>query len=165
MKLLLLFSHPVKSDSLWPHGLQHTRPPCLSPSPGVFPSSCSLHQWCHPAISPSDTLFFSLNLFQHRGVFHWVVSIRWPKYWSVSFSISSSSEYSELISLKIDWFNFLAVQETFRSLLQRHSSKASILWHSAIVMVWLSQLYVITGKTIVKALCQQSNVSAFQHTV
>jgi len=55
--LSLLFSHPVMSDSLWPHGLQHSRPPCLLPSPGVCPSSCSLHQWCHPAISSSDALF------------------------------------------------------------------------------------------------------------
>ena len=57
LSLLLLFSHPVMSDSLWPNGLQHARPPCPSPSPGVCPSSCSLHQWCHPAISSSDTLF------------------------------------------------------------------------------------------------------------
>ena len=76
------------------------------------------------------------------------VHIRWPKYWSFSFSISASSEYSGLIFLKIDWFDLLAVQWTFRSLLHYQSSKASILWHSAFVMVQLSQPYVITAKTI-----------------
>ena len=76
------------------------------------------------------------------------VRIRWPKYWCFSNSISPSSEYSGLISLKIYWFNLLAVQGTFRSLLQYHSSKASILWHSAFFMIRLSQPYVTTGKTI-----------------
>ena len=77
-----------------------------------------------------------------------VVSIRWPKYWSFSFSISPSNKYSELISLKIDWFDLLAVQWAFRSLLQHHSSKALNLWHSAFFMVQLSQPYTTTGKTI-----------------
>ena len=76
------------------------------------------------------------------------VRIRWPKYWCFSFSISPSNEYSGLISLKIDWFDLLAVQGTFRSLPQHHSLKASILWHSAFFMVQLSQLYVTTGNTI-----------------
>ena len=78
------------------------------------------------------------------------VSIIWPKYWNFSFSfiISPSSEYSRLISLKIDWFDLLAVQRTFRSLLQHHSLKTSILWCSAFFTVQLSQLYVTTGKTI-----------------
>ena len=76
------------------------------------------------------------------------VRIRWPKYWRFSNSISPSSEYSGLISLKIDRFGLLAVQGTFRSLLQYHSSKASILWHSAFFMIRLSQPYVTTGKTI-----------------
>ena len=94
------FSHPVISDSLQLHGPQHSRPPCSSPSPRVYPSSCSLHWWCHPAISSSDTLFSSsLNLSKHQRLFQWVW-IRWPKYWSFSFSISPSSEYSGLISLK-----------------------------------------------------------------
>ena len=72
----------------------------------------------------------------------------WPKYWSFSFSISPSSEYSELISFRIDWFNLLAVQETHKSLLQHHSSKASILRHSAFLTVQLSHPYMTTGKTI-----------------
>ena len=106
-EILLLFSHPVRSDFLWPHGLQHARPPCPSLSPGVCPSSCSLHQWCRPAILSSDTLFFcpqsfpeSITDFSNESP----VYIRWPKYRSFSFSISPSSEYLGLISLKIDWF-------------------------------------------------------------
>ena len=78
----------------------------------------------------------------------WSICIRWPKSWRFSFSTSLSSEYSGLTSLKIDWFDLLAVQGTFRSLLWHHSSKASILWCSAFLMVQLSQLYVSTGKTI-----------------
>ena len=76
------------------------------------------------------------------------VHIRRPKYWSFNFSISPSNEYSGLISFRVDWFDFLAIQGTLRSLLQHHSSKASILWHSAFFMVQLSQPYVTTGKTI-----------------
>ena len=140
----LLFSCPVMSSSLQPHGLQHAGPSCPSPSPGVCPGSCSLHQWCHPSILSSDTLFSFCPQF-----LQWAISlyIRWPKYWSFSFSISPSSEYSVLISLKIDWFDLLAVQGTFRSLHQHHSLKASILWRSAFFIVQLSQLYMTTGKT------------------
>ena len=89
------------------------------------------------AIQPSQTLFppspLALNLSQHQGLFQWV--IRWPKYWSFSFSISPSSKYSEWISYMIDWFDLLAIQRTVRSLLQHYSSKVSILWHSAFLMV------------------------------
>ena len=74
--------------------------------------------------------------------------IRWPKYWSFSFSISPSNKYSELISFRMDWLDLLAVQETLKSLLQHHSSKASILQHSAFFIVQLSHLYMTTGKTI-----------------
>ena len=99
---MLSFSHPVVSDSLQPRGLQHTRPPCPSPSPKVCPSSCSLHGWCHPAISSSDTLFsFCPQSFPPSGTFPMSsVRIRWPKHWSFSFSISPSSECLGLISLK-----------------------------------------------------------------
>ena len=77
-----------------------------------------------------------------------VLHIRWPKYWSFSCSISPSNEYSGLISFRIDWFNLLVVQETLKSLLQHHSSKASILQHSAFVMIQLSHLYMTTGKAM-----------------
>ena len=148
--MLLLFSHPVLCDSLWPHGLHHVKPSCPSSSPGTCPSSCSLHWWCHPAISSSNALFSFCPLSPRIRNFssESSVHIKWPKYWSFSCSISPSSEYSGLISLKIDWFDLLAVQGTFRSLLQHHSSKASIFWLSAFFMVQLSQPYVTTGKTI-----------------
>ena len=90
------------SDSLQPHGLQHARPPCPSPTPGACSNSCPSRWWCHPTISssvvPSPLTF---NLSQHRSLFQWV--IRLPKYWSFSFSISPSNEYSGLISFRIDW--------------------------------------------------------------
>ena len=103
------------------HGLQHARPPCPSPSPKVCPSSCPLHQWCHPAILFSDTSFsFCPQSFSASGTFpKSAISIKWPKYWSFSFSLSN--EYSGLVSFKIDWLDLLAVQGTLRSLLQHHS--------------------------------------------
>ena len=91
----------------------------------------------------------AFNLSQHQGLFKGsVLHIRWPNYWSVSFSISPSNEYSGLISFRMDWFGLLVVQGTLKSLLQHHSSKASILWHSAFFIVRLSHLYMTTGKTI-----------------
>ena len=81
-----------------------------------------------------------------------VLRIRWPNYWSFSFSISPSNEHPGLISFKIDWFDLLVIQGTLRSLLQHHSSKASILWHSAFLIVQLSHPYMTTGKTIVLAI-------------
>ena len=146
---LLLLSCPVMSDSSQPHGLPHARPPCPSPSPEVCPSSCPLHWWCHSVISSSDALFsFCPQRFPASGTFPMSQLVaKWLKYWSFSFSISPSNEYSGLISLKIDWFD-LALQETLRSLFQHYSSKASILWCSVFFTVQLSQLYVITGKTI-----------------
>ena len=116
------------SNSLWPHGLQLTRPPYPSPSPGVCSCSCSLHQWCHPAISSSDTLF---------------------SFCPQSFPASETVPMNHLFaSDEIDWFDLLAFQGTFRNLLQHHSWKAAILWCSAFFKVQLSQLYVATGKTI-----------------
>ena len=100
----------------------------------------------HPLLAPSLPAF---NLSQHQGLFNEsVLHIRWPKYRSFSFSISPSNEYSGLISFGNDWFDLLAVQGTLKSLLQRHSSKASILWHSAFITVQLSHPYMTTGKTI-----------------
>ena len=101
-------------------------------------------------MSSSVVLFsFCLQSFPASGSFPVsVLHIRWPKYWSFSFSISSSSEYSGLISFRMDWFDHLAVQGTLKSLLQHHSSKASILWCSAFFIVQLSHPYMTTGKTI-----------------
>ena len=98
---------------------------------------------CHPLLL-LPSIFPSIRVFSDESVLH----IRWPKYWSFSFSISSSNEYSELISFRMDWLDLLAVQGTLRSLLQLHSSKASILWHSAFFMVQPSYLYMTTGNTI-----------------
>ena len=137
------------------------------PVPHHLPKFAQVHVHCiSDAVQPSHPLmpllllpsiFASIRDFSNELS----VRIRWPKYWSFSFSISPSSEYSGLISLKIDWFDLLAVQGTFRSLLQHHSSKASILWHSAFFMVQLSQPYVTTGKTIAFD-CMDFG---FQHTV
>ena len=98
---------------------------------------------CHPLLLP-PSIFSSIRVFSNEPVLH----IRWPKYWSFSFNISPSSEYSRLISFSIYWFDLLAVQGTLKSLLQHHSSKASIFWHSAFFMVQLSHPYMTTGKTI-----------------
>ena len=100
----------------------------------------------HPLLSSSPS---TSSHSQHQGLFKWVSSsIRWPKYWSFSFSISSFNEHSGMISFRIDWLDLLAVQGTLKSLLQYHSLKASILWHSAFFIVQLSRPYMTTGKTI-----------------
>ena len=142
------FSSSVVSDSLRLHRLQHVRLPRPSQAPGACLNSCLLSQCAiqpsHPLSSPSP----AFNLSQHQGLFQSVLCIRWPKYWSFSFSISPSNEYSGLISFRIDWFDLLAVQGTLESLLQHHSSKASILWCSAFFIVQLSHPYMTTGKTI-----------------
>ena len=113
---------------------------------------------CHPllllpSIFPSMRAFFSES----------VLCIRWPKYWSFSFSISPFNEYSGLISFRIDWLDLLAVQGTLKSLLQHHSLKPSVLWCSVFFIVQLSYPYMTTGKTIAlyTELCWQSNISAF----
>ena len=139
------------SDSLWPHGRQHARPPCPSPSPRTCSNSCPLSQWCHPIILSSVVPFSScLQSFPASGFFsnESALCIRWPEYWSFSFSISPSNEYSGLISLRIDWFDLLAVQRTLKSLVQHHDSKASIVQRSVFFMVQLSHPYITTGKTI-----------------
>ena len=102
------------------------------------------------AIQPSHPLLLLPSIFPSIRVFfnESVLHIRWPKYWSFSFSISPSNEYSGLISFRMDWFDLLAVQGTLMSLLQHHSSKPSILWCSAFFMVQLSHPYMTTGKTI-----------------
>ena len=143
------FSRSVMSDSLQPHGLQHTRPPC----PHQLPEFTQTHvHWVSDAIQPSHILSSpsppTFNLSQHQGLFQWVsFCIRWPKYYSFSFNISPSKEHSGLIFFR-DWLDLLAIQGTRKSLLQHHSSKASILQHSAFFIVQLSHPYMTTGKTI-----------------
>ena len=145
------FSSSFVSDSLQPHEFQHTRPPCLSPTPGAYSNSCPSRQWCHPIIS-SSVIPFSTRLQSclASGSFPVNQFFAWgdPKYWSFSFSISPSNKCSWQISFRIDWFDLLAVQGTPKSLLQYHSSKASILQCSAFFIVQLSHLYMSTGKTI-----------------
>ena len=117
------FSRSVVSDSLQPQESQHARPPCPSPTPGDHSDSRPSSQWCHPAISSSVVPFSSCSqsLPASRSF-----PMRWPKYWSFSFSISPSNEHPGLISFRMDWLDLLAVQGTLKSLLQHHSSKASI---------------------------------------
>ena len=145
------FSHSVMSDSAtpWTAALQTSLSITNSQTllklgsiELVIPSNHLI--LCHPLLLP-PSVFPSIRVFTNEAAVH----IRWPKYWSFSFSISPSNEYSGLISFRMDWFDLLAVQGTLKSLLQHHTSKASILWHSAFFTVQLSQPYMTTGKTIV----------------
>ena len=133
------FSHSVVSDSLQPHESQHTRPPCPSPTPGVHSDSRPSSQWCHqpshPLLPPSSPAPIppDIRVFSNEST----LRMRWPKYWSFSFSIIPSKEIPGLIS-RMDWLDLLAVQGTLKSLLQHHSSKASVLQRSAFFTVQLS---------------------------
>ena len=136
-------------NSLWPHGLQHTRPPCPSPIPRVYSNSCPLTVMpsnhlilCPLLLKPS--IFPSIRVFFNESA----LRIRWPKNWSFSFSISPSNKYLGLICCRMDWLDLLAVQGTLKDLLQLHNSKASILWCSAFFVVPLSHPYMTPGKTI-----------------
>ena len=143
------FSHSVVSDSLQPHELPHARTPCPSPTPRTYSNACSCHPTiilCYPLLLP-PSIFPSIRVFSNESVF----CIWWPKYWSFSFSISPSNEYSGLTSFRIDWFDLLAVQGTLKNLLQHRSSKTSILQCSTFFIVQLSHPYTTTGKTIVLA--------------
>ena len=146
----LQFSCSVMSNCLWPHGLQHTRLPCPSPTlracsnssvESVVPSN-HLILCCPLLLQPS--IFPRIRVFSNESV----LPFRWPKYWSFSFSIRPSNEYSGPISFRIDWFDLLAMQRTFKNPLQHHSSKAPVSQHSAFFMVHLSHPYMTTGKTI-----------------
>ena len=131
------FSCSVVSNSLQPHESQHARPPCPSLTPGVHSDSCPSSQWCHPAISSSVVPFSSCPQSLPASVFsnESTLCVRWPKYWSFSFSIITSKEHPGLISFRMDWLDLLAVQGTLKSLLQHHSSKASILRYSAFFLL------------------------------
>ena len=137
----LLFSHSIFPDSLRPHGLKVFLFITISQSLPKFKSfaleMASNHLiLCHPLLLPS--IFPSIRVFSNKSAIH----ISWPRCWDFSFSISPSNEYSGLISFKIDWFDFLAVQGILKSLLQHHNSKASVRWHSAFFMVQYSHPYM-----------------------
>ena len=160
------FSSAAQScPTLQPHGLQHARHPCPSPAPRAYSDSCPSSQWCYPTISSSVVPFSShFQSFPASVSFpvSQVLHIRWPKYWSFSFIISLSNEYSGLISLRMDWLDLLAVQGTLKSFLQHHNWKASILWCSAYlwsnsyIHAWLLKKHSFNYTD----LCWQSNVSA-----
>ena len=144
------FSCSVTSDSLQPHGLQHARLPCPTSPPGAYSNSSiklvmpSNHLiLCRPLhLLPS--VFSNIRVFSSESA----LPIRWPKYWSFSFSISPSNGYSGLISLRIVWLDLPTVQGSLENLLQCHSSKASILQCPAFFIVHFSHPYMTTGKTI-----------------
>ena len=154
------FSRSVVSDSLRPHESQHARPPCPSPTPGVHSNSTSIE-----SVIPSSHLILcrpllllppippSIRVFSNEST----LCVRWPKYWSFSFSIIPSKEHPGLISFRMDWVDVLEVQGTLKSLLQHHSSKASILQGSAFFTVQLSHPYMVTGNNI--ALTRRTFVS------
>ena len=151
------FSRSVMSEHLRPQESQHTKPPCpssvnsrslLTPMPieSVMPSSHLI--LCHPLIL-IPPIPPSIRVFSNKST----LRIRWPKYWSFSFSISPSNEHPGLISFRMDWLDILAVQGTLKSLCQDHSSKASILRCSAFFTVQLSHPYMTTGKIIALIIC------------
>ena len=153
----------VTSDSLRPHGLQHVRPPCPSPTPGIYPNSCPLSQWRHPTISscvvpfsscpqsfPASGSFQMIQLFASGGQ-----SIR------VSASTSVPPMNTGLISFRMDWLDLLAVQGTLKSLLQHRSSKASILQHSAFFTVQLSHPLLNSQFTILISLINRRCWASF----
>ena len=147
--LSVQFSRSVFSDTLQHHEPQHARPPCRSPTARA--TQTHVH-WIGDAIQPSHPLSSpsppALNLSQHQGLCKWVsFSHHVAKVLSFSFNIRPSNEYPGMVSFRIDWLDLLAVQRTLKSLIQHHSSKASILQHSAFFIVQLSHPYMTTGKT------------------
>ena len=157
------------SKFLQPYGLQHARFPCLSyllefvPIQSIDLMMSSTHFiLCHPLLL-LPSIFPSIRVFSNESA----LPVRWPKYWSFSFSISPSNEYSGLISFRIDWFDLLAVQGTLKSLLQHHSLKASILQCSTFFMVQLSPVYDYwkNHSFDYMHLCEQSDVSALSYAV
>ena len=165
MKLLVLLSlslptlHDPVNRSTRGLPVLHHLPELLKPmsTESVMPSNHLI--LCRPLLL-LPSIFPSISIFSNESVLH----TRWPKYWSFSFSISPSNEHPGLISFRMDWLDLLAVQGTLNSLLQHHSSKASVIQHSAFLMVQLSHPYMTTGKTIAltrQTFCWQSDVSAF----
>ena len=162
VQLSVEFSRSVMSGSLWTRRMQYTRLPCQSPIPGACSNSCPPNRWCHPAISSSVILFssylqifLSIRVFSNESVLH----IRWPKYWS--FSFSPSNEYSGSIPFRIDWFDLLVVQGTLKSLLQHPIQKHQ--FFSTFLGAALSSIHDYWGNYCFDHtdLGQQSDVSAF----
>ena len=144
------FSSSVESDSLWHHGLQHARLPCPSPTLRAYLNSCPLSRWCHPTTSSSVVPFYSsLQSFPAPGSFQMsqFFTSGGQSIGVFSFNISPSNEHPGLMSFRMDWLDLLAVQGTLKSLLQHHSSKASILQCSAFFTVQLSHPWITTRKT------------------
>ena len=156
------------SDSLWPHGLQHARLPSPSPTPR-FSNSCPLSWWCRSTfIILCHPLLLLLSIFPSIRIFssESVLCIMWPKY--CSFSLASVLPMNVQDWFPLGWTGWISFQSKgLKSLLQHHSSKASILRHSAFFTVQLSHPYMTTGKTIAltRRTCRQSNVSAFEYTI
>ena len=155
------FSRSVVSDSLQPHGLQHARLPCPSPTPGVYSDPSPLSQWCHPTISPSVVPFssclqsFSIRVFSSESILH----IKWPKYWPFSFNISPSNEHSGLISFRMDLLSKGLSRVFSNTIVQKHQFLgAQLSWQSnSHIHTWpLEKPYPWPD-----GLCWQSNVSAF----
>ena len=143
------FSRSVVSNSLWPHGPQDTRLHCPSPTPRAYSNSCPSSWWCHPTVSSSVVPFSCLQSFPASGFFPMSQFFA-----SGGQSIGASTSASVLplnvqdwFPLRMDWLDLLAIQGTLKSLLQHHSSKASVLWHSAFFIVQVSYPYMTTGKT------------------
>ena len=151
------FSRSVVSNSLWPHGPQDTRLHCPSPTPRAYSNSCPSSWWCHPTVSSSVVPFSCLQSFPASGFFPMSQFFA-----SGGQSIGASTSASVLplnvqdwFPLRMDWLDLLAIQGTLKSLLQHHSSKASVLWHSAFFIVQVSYPYMTTGKII--ALTRQAS--------
>ena len=143
MERSVQFSRSVMSDSSWPHGLQYARCPYPSPTPGACSNSCPRSRWCHPTVLSSVVIFSCLQSFPASGSFPMsqFFASDDQSIGSFSLSISLSNGYSGLISFRIDWLDLLAVQVTLESLLQHHSSKASVLWHSAFFSPTLTSIH------------------------
>ena len=163
------FSRSLMSYALWPHGLQHARPPCPSPTPEAYPNSCPLRRWCLPTISSSVVTFSShLQSFPASGSFQMSqLFTSGGQSIGVSASACLSNAYSGRISFWMDWLDILAVQGTLKNILQHHSSKTSILQCSALFIVQLSHPYMTTGqiKLWLDGPLSAKYVSAFKYAV
>ena len=173
MLLLLSFSRSAMTDSLQPRGLQHARLPCLSPSPGVCSNSCPLSWWCHLTVSSSysilllPSIFSSLKFFTNEPD----ICIMWPKYWSLSFSISPSSEYSRLVSFQIDWFDLLVLPRDSQNWSPAPQSKSidfsmlSLLCGRTDITCLTSRGDYMKNQFVYRDLCWQRDSLAFQYTM